>query len=179
MGQDIALATGVQVVLSLWYFGGQQAGCSSEMGGWAAWRWQAHWPTKWGRVWEISIPIKQCTPARVHVQHSHSQFMNTSPCGWDFLQLSVLSDFTWSLHFLCWTLTSYAKLLCHVLNSHILHWFYSRLQIFIQNSHLPMVSMTYCELTFILAKRPGQILAYTIFQPKLMWLASSVKNKFN
>ena len=94
-------------------------------------------------------------------------------------QLSVLSDFTWSLHFLCWTLTSYARLLCPMLNSHILHWFYSRLHMFIHNSHLPMVSMTYCELTFILAKGLGQILALTIIQPKLMWLAYSVKNKFN
>ena len=83
---EVTLATGVQVVLSHWHFGGQRVGCSGEMGGWAWWQ-QVHWLTKWGRVWEISIPIKQCSPVHVYSQHSRSEFMNTSPCGWDFLGL--------------------------------------------------------------------------------------------
>ena len=68
---------------------------------------------------------------------------------------SVLSDFTQS----SWqTPTSYTKLLCPLLNSYILHWFYSRVCTFIQNLYLLVVSMTHHKLTFILSKRPGWIL---------------------
>ena len=59
------------------------------------WWWQVHWLTKWGGVWEISIPIKQCSPIHVHVQRSRSKFMNTSPCGWDFLGIHELNTGTW------------------------------------------------------------------------------------